>query len=81
MMSGVGRHRLEEGAMALRRNLRTLALALAATAVFAWCAVSYFDVAPAELYKVFWMSLGLVAVAMLLAALVLAIRLLFRRRR
>ncbi len=67
--------------MALRRNVRTLILALAATAVFAWSAIQYFDVAPADLYSMLWMSLGLVGLAMLLAALVLAIRALFRIRR
>ncbi len=67
--------------MALRRNLRTLFLALAASAVFAWSAIRQFNVAPAELYGMLWMSLTVVVVAMLLAALVLAIRALFRSRR
>jgi TRAP-type C4-dicarboxylate transport system permease small subunit len=67
--------------MALRRNVRTIFLALVATAVFAWSAIQHFDVAPADLYSMLWMSLALVALAMLLAALVLAIRALLRIRR
>jgi hypothetical protein len=67
--------------MAVRRSLRTVLLALVAAAVFAWSAIHHFDVAPAEMLNILWMSLALVAIAMLLAVLVLALRALFQRRR
>ncbi len=67
--------------MAVRRSLRTVLLALVAAAVFAWSAIYHFDVAPAEMLNMLWMSLALVAIAMLLAVLVLALRALLQRRR
>lgn len=67
--------------MAVRRSMRTVVLALVAAAAFGWSAIHHFDVAPSEMLDILWMSLALVAIVMLLAAVVLALRALFRRRR
>jgi hypothetical protein len=66
--------------MAIRRSWRTVFLALLASAVFAWSAIYHFDVAPAVMLDILWMSLSVVAIAMLCAALAVAIKLLFRSR-
>ncbi len=67
--------------MAVRRSMRSVLLALVAAAAFAWSAIHHFDVAPSEMLDILWMSLALLAIAMLLAVLVLALRALHRRRR
>jgi hypothetical protein len=51
-----------------------------ASAAFAWSAISHFDVAPAEMLEILWMSLSVVGLAMLGAALLLLLRSLFRTR-
>ena len=66
--------------MARRRAWRTLLLALLASASFAWTAIYQFDVAPTQMLEILWMSLSVVALAILGAALLLLLRSLFSRR-
>ena len=66
--------------MAIRRTWRTLFLALLAALTFAWSAIYHFDVAPAQMLEILWLSLSVVALAILGAALVSFLRCLFSRR-
>ena len=66
--------------MATRRTWRTLFLALLASLTFAWSAIQHFDVAPAQMLEILWLSLSVVALAILGAALVSFLRCLFSRR-
>jgi TRAP-type C4-dicarboxylate transport system permease small subunit len=66
--------------MARRRAWRTPLLAILASAAFAWSAIYHFDVAPAEMLDLLWLSLSVVGLAILAAALLLLLRSVFRTR-
>lgn len=73
--------RVERVMARLRRNMRTVFLALVAVGAFAWSAIHHFDVAPAEILDMLWMSLALLVVTMMLAVLAMGLRAMFRKRR
>ena len=66
--------------MARRRAWRSLFLAILAAAAFAWSAIYHFDVPPAEMLDILWMSLSVVGLAIVGAALLLLLRSVFRTR-
>jgi hypothetical protein len=63
----------------MRKNIRTVFLALVATGTFAWSAIDIFNADPEELWNFFQMSLLGLLVVIGLAAFMTAIVKLFKR--
>lgn len=63
----------------MRKNIRTVFLALVATATFAWSAIDIFDADPAELWDFLQMSLLGLLVIIAFAAMMAALLKLLRR--